>query len=127
MSASAFKMDERKSQLAGCDAFLPKPITIETLTQTIGDLLGLEWQLEERQAAPPTEEGDLIPPERHELEVLYELAMFGDMEQIQKRVLYLIKIDPQYAPFANKLLRWAQDFEDEQILGLLKQLLASEE
>ena len=110
---------------AGCNAFLPKPITIETLTQTIGDLLGLEWVVEERQAAPPTEEGELIPPPRHELEVLYELAMFGDMEQIQKRVLYLMKIGPQYAPFANKLLRWAQEFEDEQILDLLKQLLAS--
>ena len=104
---------------------MPKPITIETLTQTIGDLLGLEWVVEEREAAPPTQEGELISPERHELEVLYELAMFGDMEQIQKRVLYLIKMAPQYAPFANKLLRWAQEFEDEQILRLLKQLLAS--
>ena len=68
----------------------------------------------------------LVPPPRHELEILYELTMFGDMEQIHKRVLYLSKMQPQYSLFANRLLNWAQEFEDEQILRLLEQLLASE-
>ena len=123
ISASVFEMDEQKSRQAGCDTFLPKPITINSLTQVIGDLLSLEWVVEERQVAQSVLMSELVPPPRHELEILYELTMFGDMEQIQKRVLYLSKMQPQYTLFANRLLGWAQEFEDEQILRLLEQLL----
>ncbi|MEN8220620.1 MAG: ATP-binding protein [Pseudomonadota bacterium] len=62
----------------------------------------------------------LIPPPPADLEVLYELTMFGYLERVQEKAQQLEKIDIKYAPFAQKLREHTKQFEDEPILALLE-------
>ncbi|MES1939820.1 sensor histidine kinase/response regulator [Salinisphaera sp. T5B8] len=43
VSANAYGEDVARSQAAGCDAFLPKPVDITRLQSTLATLLHLEW------------------------------------------------------------------------------------
>jgi signal transduction histidine kinase/ActR/RegA family two-component response regulator len=42
-SASVFRADREKSRMAGCDAFLPKPIELTGLLEVLGRQLKLTW------------------------------------------------------------------------------------
>ena len=59
----------------------------------------------------------VLPP--HELEILYELAMLGKMRDIRERANHLEDLDKKFIPFARKLRKLAQSFEDEQILAMV--------
>ncbi|MCP4350208.1 MAG: hypothetical protein GY795_32425 [Desulfobacterales bacterium] len=72
-------------------------------------------------SAVPGEE--IIPPPLAELEALYKLAMFGDLERVQEKAGHLEDMDAKYAPFAHKLRGYAEEFEDEPILELLKRFM----
>ncbi|MGB0387370.1 MAG: ATP-binding protein [Ardenticatenaceae bacterium] len=132
ISASVFERDQKKSRIAGCDHFLPKPVDEKKLLAAISRLLGLEWICEECQ--PDTEGVDpqpddtsaldqFIAPPLDELEMLYQFAFLGKMSALRKRAPYLIDLDPEYAPFANKIRDYAQGFEDEKILAFVKEHL----
>lgn len=43
LSASVFDEDRTSSMIAGCDAFLPKPVCLEELLDTLGQVLDLGW------------------------------------------------------------------------------------
>ncbi|MBF2021480.1 MAG: response regulator [Hydrococcus sp. C42_A2020_068] len=47
VSASAFDIQQKQSQTAGCEAFLPKPIDRQKLLFLLGQYLQLEWIYEE--------------------------------------------------------------------------------
>ena len=115
-------MDRKQSRRVGCDDFLPKPVDAQHLFDFLGTHLHLEWMYdaaaaEEEEPAIVVADADLIPPPQHELEVLYELAMFGNMKLIEERALYLETLDEQYRSFAVTLRRLAREIEDRQILG----------
>ncbi|MCP4109359.1 MAG: hypothetical protein GY749_28190 [Desulfobacteraceae bacterium] len=71
--------------------------------------------------AVPGEE--VIPPPLAELEALYKLAMFGDLERVQEKAGHLEDMDAKYAPFAHKLRGYSEEFEDEPILELLEHFI----
>ena len=129
MSASVFDMDQAKSRLAGCDAFLPKPIATEKLFDLLARLLHVVW----RYAAPATSEvspasaaeasADIVPPLPADLEALYELAVLGKVFEIQTYVERLEAQDDRYRPFARKIWDMAQAFEDQQIGTFVKYYL----
>jgi PAS domain S-box-containing protein len=52
-SASVAKEDARASQVAGADAFLPKPIDLVQLQTLLGTLLDLTWETRRQTPAPP--------------------------------------------------------------------------
>ena len=56
ISASNFEGLERESKLAGCDAFLRKPIDQEKLLALLGEYLQLEWIFE----TPTTEASGIL-------------------------------------------------------------------
>jgi CheY-like chemotaxis protein len=133
ISASVFHMDRQKCQVAGCEAFLPKPIDEQQLLALMEEYLQLEWVYEEIPAldmAPivvvPSSVASLIVPAAEELEVLYELAMLGSMRKIRERATYLEELDERYIPFANKLKDLAQGFQEKAIVALIEKYLHSE-
>jgi len=131
ISASVLSIDSTLNPLAGCDAFLPKPVDEQRLLALLEKHLNLVWVYEELDQE--NDEGDqikadqveapLVPPPPEELEVLYELAMLGSMQGIQKQADYLAKLNGTYIPFANKLRALARGFEDEQLLALVEQYM----
>jgi len=130
VSASVIETDREKSHIAGCDAFLSKPVRTDRLFRLMEKLMGLEWIYEECEpkmtggkSAPLPDDADIIPPPPDELDALYELARFGSMERIRKQSLHLEELDEKYAPFARKLRALADDFEDERILALIRQFM----
>ncbi|MGB0386082.1 MAG: ATP-binding protein [Ardenticatenaceae bacterium] len=141
ISASVFGMDQQKSRLAGCDAFLPKPVDEQTLLALIRQHLELEWIYEviedqdedndhdNEQAQEKTTKNKplnalrLIAPPAEELEKLYELANLGKMSAIRKRLAHIEQLDQTYAPFAHQVRQLARGFEDEKIAALVEQCL----
>ncbi len=128
ISASAFEHEKQQALLAGCDAFLPKPVQLEKLLALLSTHLNLEWlcdnQPEGYEARPPTKQmasstSEWIPPVE-ELTILYELAMLGKMSQLRRHADYLIRLDQRYQSFAHKLQDLAKDFEVERLQTLLK-------
>ncbi len=66
-----------------------------------------------------------IPP-LEEMEVLYELAMLGNMRKIQEQAIYLEELDQKYSPFAQQLKMLAQEFKDEEIISLVERAILEE-
>jgi signal transduction histidine kinase/CheY-like chemotaxis protein len=129
VSASVFDMDQTKSQVMGCNAFLPKPVDEGQLFALLSKYMHLTWVYE---AQTPTEienqvkvdeEQPLVAPPTEDLEVLYELAMLGSMREIRDKALQLEELDNKYIPFAQKLQSLAKGFEDEKIVILIEQYL----
>ncbi|MBN1889524.1 MAG: response regulator, partial [Thermoflexales bacterium] len=120
VSASVLEADQEKSRVAGCNAFLPKPINPGRLLDTLAALLDLSWIYAE---AAVESKAPLLPPPAEELAALHELASSGRIVDIQKQALRLEEIGETYIPFARKLQELAQGFEIEQIKALLAQFV----
>ncbi|RKZ52428.1 MAG: hypothetical protein DRR08_28300 [Candidatus Parabeggiatoa sp. nov. 2] len=128
VSASVFDMDKVKSQIAGFDAFLPKPVEAEKLFELMTKLMELAYVYETRNEAsrPAANEArptPMVPPPQEELEVLYELAMLGKMLRIEEWATRLETLEAQYIPFARKVRALAGAIDDEQIVTLVQQYL----
>lgn len=133
VSASVLEVDIIQSKMAGCNAFLSKPIEEEELLSLLEEYLDLTWiyeQIEEyhtpsqtqttQQAAAST---TLVLPPTEELEKLYDLAMLGSMRKIRTQASYLEELDEQYAPLAAKLKDLANGFQEKAIVNLIEQCL----
>jgi signal transduction histidine kinase/CheY-like chemotaxis protein len=128
VSASVFTNDQNKSQIAGCNAFIPKPVDERKLLALLQTHLQLTWVYEEEAAGNTEsqytdEEKPLVAPSVEELEALYELAMLGSMKDIRDRALQLEELDDKYISFARKLQSLAKAFEDEKIVAFIEQYL----
>ncbi|NEO46396.1 MAG: response regulator [Moorea sp. SIO4A3] len=65
ISASVLDMDQKKSQIAGCDAFLSKPVDEPKLLTLLGKYLHLEWVYEQNDhlSNMNSENGSVEPTE----------------------------------------------------------------
>ena len=114
--------------IAACDDFVTKPIHIGLLLDKIAGLLGIEWETAAAAAAKndseprslKDDEPFAIPPSA-ELEVLYELAMMGDMLEIEAWATGLEARDNTYRCFADRLRELAKAFKAKAILALVEQ------
>jgi predicted ATPase/signal transduction histidine kinase/CheY-like chemotaxis protein len=133
VSASVFDMDQTKSQVMGCNAFLAKPIDEGQLLSFLSKYMNLTWiydtqlPLEVKQEGNTDENQALIAPPKDDLEILYELAMMGSMRGIREKAQALEELNKGYRPFAHKLIELAKGFEDKQIIALVDQYLTEEE
>jgi len=127
ISASVFDMDQTKSQVMGCNGFLPKPVEEPKLLAFLTKYLHLTWVYQEEKeegiGSKKTDEEILVAPPMEELEALYELAMLGSMRDIRNRALKLEELDDKYISFSRKLQSLAKGFEDEKIVTLIEQYL----
>ncbi|MCP4941480.1 MAG: response regulator [Planctomycetaceae bacterium] len=128
VSASVLAMDQTESQRIGCDGFVTKPVDADQLLTCLERRLHVTWiyedfPLEPEETAQPGSETDLIPPPMEELEILYELAMFGNMDLIRERTRHLEELDWKYRPFAKRLHELAAALEDERIVAFIEQYM----
>ncbi|MBN2007031.1 MAG: AAA family ATPase [Anaerolineae bacterium] len=131
-SASVFEEDQQKVRLAGCDAFLEKPVVLSKLRVLLETYLKVTWIYAEDVEAQATqaasaEETPLVPPPRETLRTLHELAMMGDMVAVEEETARLAQETPEYAAFAQRLRRLASDFQEEEAIALIAQYLEVKE
>lgn len=69
------------------------------------------------------EASEIISPPPEELNKLYDLARFGNMELIQKQARYIEQLDKKYIPFATKINHLATEYEDESIVSFVKRFI----
>jgi CheY-like chemotaxis protein len=130
VSASVLDLGGGQFEQIGCDDGLSKPVNVDRLLALLERHLGLSWMLQAATASghdvsaqSREPQGLLVAPPRDELEQLYELARFGDMERLAQRALLLSAEHHRYAPFARRLLALAETFDDAQIQRLIRECL----
>jgi CheY-like chemotaxis protein len=144
ISASVFDFDRQQSREVGCDDFLPKPVREADLLEKLRVYLGLEWVYETSgvgakpasllQESAVMDQEPLLNGNQHlthpefinlpaqELEILFDLAMMGDLRGIMEQASHLEALDPQWLPLATHLRQLAKSFKGKQILELLKNM-----
>ncbi|MER3432857.1 MAG: serine/threonine protein kinase [Leptolyngbya sp. ERB_1_1] len=120
-SASVFEMDQQKSQKAGCNGFLSKPIRETELLEQLSSHLKIDW-IKETQSKLNVE-ADLIVPPPGEMAVLQDLAMMGDLKAIVQRVDQLETQNREYILFTTHLRKLAKTFRRKQLLEFIKPFL----
>jgi PAS domain S-box-containing protein len=129
VSASASIEDEEISLAAGVNAFLPKPVGLDTLLTRIAVLLKLDWTYEVPGASLLAEYqrvGPLVVPSAPQMDILLRLAREGDMRGLLLQSTQLTELDERYLPFANQLRLLAQRFESKAILRFVERCLEKE-
>ncbi|MCQ3974476.1 MAG: histidine kinase [Anaerolineae bacterium] len=121
-SASVYEDDRRKSLEAGADAFVPKPVHIDTLLETLQQHLHLEWRYTDTQPLPgPTSAGKpgevTLPAEL--LAQLTELVTIGDIRGLRQQAIALQQ-DECLKPFGLELEQLATGFQMDKIRAMLK-------
>jgi len=125
VSASVLQQQQVSTLLAGCNAFLPKPVHLPELLARLKQLLPLEWIYRAPPAAHQQDTQALIAPPSKELEHLYDLTLQGNITRLRKHVAHLEQMQPRYAPFANKVKELAKRFQRKELLALLEEYLSS--
>ena len=119
------------------DSFVFKPIREQDLLNLIQRFLNLDWiyQNNEDSSVPQQIVSDDISPQptQHELsyevpdidelKALYELALIGNMKEIQNYTSSLREKDNVYDDFANRVQVLATSFEDQEIINLVERCL----
>lgn len=135
ISASVFERNKVMGRAAGCDDFLTKPIEERSLIAILEKYLHVNWRYAERSdeqpedlfpttTAPPH---NLIPPSLHDLKVLQNCALKGDIFGIQTYALQLSRTDKRLRPFANQIAQYAQNYQDEALLAFIEDYLTESE
>jgi signal transduction histidine kinase len=123
VSASVFEMDQERSRMAGCDAFLPKPVDEQKLLELIATHLKVQWIYGKVAEQIITEEQELLIPPLEELKTLHQFAILGQMREIREWGNHIQELDAIYRPFALKVQGLASRFEDEQVLSLVETII----
>ena len=130
ISASVAVADQKKSLMAGVNAFLSKPVDYGSLLAQIATLLHLTFTYESPQAEPALEGKDagpiMVPPE-DAIEALYHLARLGNMQDILRWANHLDALDKRYQPFANQLRVLAKGYQSKAVLNFAKHYMELKE
>ena len=132
-SASVFSFDRQQSREAGCNDFLPKPVQASELLEQLQHHLQLVWVYEERKdEGKGINESSVCPsfslqpstviPSSEEVVALYKAAKAGYILDIQAEANRIKQLNPQYMPFADRVLGLAETFDDEAITKLIEAL-----
>lgn len=139
-SASVFDADRQRSLEAGAKSFLPKPLQAEELTNTLGNILNLEWILDvsnsnlgntSKSEDSPANKTDstpvkIIPPSEEIVQQLYHLAMMGDIPAIEGILKEISTEDKQLLGFVEEISKLTTSFQTAKIRKFLKQFLVKE-
>jgi PAS domain S-box-containing protein len=118
LSASVFPHDRQESIEAGCNAFLPKPLRMDALLETLQSYLKLEWEYEAVATASETKTKLVLPPHLVMSELL-ELAMIGDVVEIERQALQLGQSDAKLIPFTSRLIEFVKSYQITQMQDFL--------
>ncbi len=125
LSARVFQEDRQRSERAGFDDFIHKPVELEALLLRLGQALHLTWKTQpmNMNSTPEqlglTSSRSLLVPDAAELEALYELARMGDIQGILSRISRKEIARPDYLIFVNTIRRAAHEFDTQAIKDYL--------
>jgi len=120
VSASAFDLDQKACLEAGCNAFLTKPVRLESLLEVLEHHLRLEWI----HASSPAPSPEPVPEPLLEIpakagEEIQHWALRGNFARVRDCALALKNREPRYAPFADRVLELASQFKMKAIRQLV--------
>ncbi|AUI67666.1 ATP-binding protein [Beggiatoa leptomitoformis] len=122
ISASTFDYTQTASLSAGCNAFISKPIYIETLLDILQKKLNLTWVYNEQTSSNtdvrPSEIMLTIPLDI--VENLYQLALTGKTKRVLNEIEKLAKENPELTPLLEKIRPLAKGFQNKKICDLLE-------
>ncbi|MGF7214925.1 PAS domain S-box-containing protein [Spirosoma lacussanchae] len=129
-SAKVFEQDKQRSQQAGFDDFVPKPVHLDSLLTKIGRHLNLTWQTRpsaDPAAAPKTSNrtggAPTQLPDPAQLEALYELARLGDIQGVLTMIAEVENANSAHQPFADQIRQAASEFDTRRIKKYLQACL----
>lgn len=130
ISASAFEHHRKLCIDAGADAFLPKPLQLQTLLDTISRHTGLEPVYESNfhdKTSQNQTKAELIFPPKEKLEDLLAAAKTGDVADIRQHASDIQQLGPRYGAFAEKLITFSSSFQIKKIRQLLDRAIEEHE
>ncbi|MBD2446419.1 MASE1 domain-containing protein [Nostoc sp. FACHB-152] len=130
-SASVFETDQYKSLDVGANAFLPKPVQMDSLLDLLCKYLQLEWVYQEisdqaiASSPDPMLAEAIAPPALEVLNHLYQLVKKGDVYGIVDQANQMKQQDHTLVPFAQKLIHLAENFQLNPLREFIKEYLAN--
>lgn len=134
ITSSVLHQDQEQSKLMGCDDFLPKPINAQNLFDVLASHLDIKWTYEPNSINTLIENTNpeltntetqtkINIPKTNQLLTLLDLAKKGNMKAIRTWSMQLKETNSQYDNFANKIHQLANNYQEQEILILVQQLL----
>jgi hypothetical protein len=104
------------------DAFIMKPVDVQTLLDRLQELLRLEWLYEPEEPAPsaPSPEPLVTDHCRHHLDDLYRLGRIGHVRGIQAKLAEMEAEHPANEPLATHLRTLVTNFELKRYMNVLE-------
>jgi len=131
VSASVLDGQSQEAIVAGCNAFLSKPIQTEALFAEIAKQLGLRWRYgvparSVTQAAQPegpalSEATDVTPEQAAEL---YDLAIQGDIQGVMEYA-QTMEGEPRLQPFLEHIQMLAREFREKELITFVERFTES--
>jgi signal transduction histidine kinase/DNA-binding NarL/FixJ family response regulator len=129
-SASVFAVDQYKSIDVGADAFLPKPIEVETLLELLRKFLQLEWLYENKTNTTNKTDvnssnlsANIIPPAPEILQEFFKLSQDGDIQTILEIAQKLAVSDEQLSAFSVQIIQLASNFQLKRLETFIQQYM----
>jgi CheY-like chemotaxis protein len=130
VSATVTQSVRQKALVAGCDGFLAKPVQMHELFDIVKTQLELDWIYE---TVPEPVEGHIlsrvegfVAPPPTEAEVLYKLAVGGDILGLREQLEKLEQLDKRYSPFVQEIRGLLKLFQVDKIRDRVKQYMEEE-
>jgi response regulator RpfG family c-di-GMP phosphodiesterase len=126
-SASVYDADKDRSLAIGSNAFLPKPIQVETLLEQLQHHLELTW-VYGNKLQETTEESSIAPmifPPIGELKKLYELTLMADIDELEEHVTILAK-DVELKAFVIKMQSFLEKYQVGKIKKWLEEVMMND-
>ncbi|BAY66365.1 integral membrane sensor hybrid histidine kinase [Calothrix brevissima NIES-22] len=127
-SASVFANDQYKSIDVGANAFLGKPIEVETLLELLRQFLQLEWLYEVNKNSLKKPDIDslslnntIVVPAREVLQNLYELVQDGDIQSILEIAVQLGNSHEDLGAFTEQIIQLASNFQLKRLESFIQQ------
>jgi PAS domain S-box-containing protein len=130
VSASAFSFHTEQSLQIGCADFITKPFKIDEIFEVLQKHLALTWRYADDAPFKITplstdENTSSVEPSSDQATMLYHLAMRGDIGGIQAECEKLLVEDAALQPFLDKILKFAENYDADEICALLEPYLSS--
>jgi DNA-binding NarL/FixJ family response regulator len=118
-SASSYEEDRRQSLAVGANAFVPKPVELTLLLDTLQQQLHLEWIYGETERNAEPQEPFVRPP-ADILAELIDLARIGDIAAVQQYANNLVQSEPQLGSFTARVRHLTDSFQIGQLQSFLE-------
>jgi len=123
VSADAFESTRSESVASGCNAFITKPVQLDSVLAAIEKELGIEWTyaaapLAAQAAAHRIAEGAGALPSDIAQELMH-LARLGDVQALARRVQDLPVLNPRLQGFSETLADFIRSYDLKSVREIL--------